>query len=56
MNEKLFEVGKPIPKIWLHMDFDFEDTQKYLGEVLIQDDVELTRLVEKYLKGKNVID
>lgn len=46
----VFQIGKPIPKVWLHMEFDFNDTQKYLGDVVIDDQEELERLNSKYLK------
>lgn len=45
----VFEVGKPIPKVWLHMEFDIADTFKYLGSVVIEDQAEKSRLDEKYL-------
>ena len=43
-----FVVGKPIPKVWLHMEFDRADTKKYLGNVSVPDAVEAVRLFEKY--------
>lgn len=49
----IFEIGKPIPKVWLHCEFDYKDTCKYLGGVVIRDDQELKRLVDKYLFGNN---
>lgn len=49
MNKKIFEIGKPIPKVWLHMEFDFNDTHKYLGGAVIETEEELKRLQEKYL-------
>ena len=49
-EEKIFEVGKAIPKVWLHMEFDFDDTIKYLNDVVISDDDELKRLKKKYLE------
>lgn len=53
MGNPIFEVGKPIPKVWLHCEFNHADTCKYVGGVVIQDDKELNRLVDKYLSGKN---
>lgn len=52
-SEPIFEVGKPIPKIWLHMEFDFEDTFKYVDGEVVADQKELDRLVDKYLNGEN---
>jgi hypothetical protein len=49
----IFEVGKPIPKVWLHMEFDFDDTQKYLNDALIENEEELKRIVDKYAFGCN---
>lgn len=53
MGNPIFEVGKPIPKVWLHCEFDFADTQNYIGGVVIGTEGELNRLVDKYLSGKN---
>jgi hypothetical protein len=43
-----FRVGKPIPKVWLHMELDRGDTEQYLGDVNIPDRAEAVRLYEKY--------
>lgn len=51
----IFEVGKAIPKVWLHMELDFNDTRKYVGGVVIASDAELKRLVDKYLGGSNEV-
>jgi len=48
MRNKLFKIGEPIPSIWLHMEFDFNDTTKYLGGVLVSDQKEADRLEKKY--------
>ncbi|CAA0248105.1 hypothetical protein [Tenacibaculum maritimum] len=48
MSDKLFKVGEPIPSIWLHMEFDFNDTAQYLGGVLVPNQKEATRLEKKY--------
>lgn len=48
---QIFQVGNPIPKAWLHMEFDFADTQKYLGGAVISDKQELKRLTDKYING-----
>ncbi|SDZ96168.1 hypothetical protein SAMN02745729_10187 [Marinobacterium iners DSM 11526] len=53
MSKPIFEVGKPIPKIWLHMEFDFDDTFKYVDGEVVADQTELDRLVDKYLNGEN---
>lgn len=53
MSEKIFEVGKPIPTAWLYMELDVEDKRKYIGGVVIKNDKELNRLVDKYLCGTN---
>lgn len=53
MSNPIFEVGKPIPKTWLHIEFDFNDTFKYLDGEVIPDQKELDRLVNKYLDGEN---
>ena len=47
--KQIFEIGKPIPKVWLHMEFDFADTLKYLDDAVIPNKHELNRLTEKYL-------
>lgn len=55
-NDCIFEIGKPIPTAWMHMELDFIDTQKYLGGVAIKDKEELERLVAKYLQpATNVV-
>ena len=46
---RIFEVGKPVPQVWLHNELDYDDTVKYLGGTIIPDQNELDRLVEKYL-------
>lgn len=53
MGNPIFEVGKPIPKVWLHCELDFADTQKYIGGCIIETEEELNRLVEKYLWNSN---
>ncbi len=45
---RVFKVGKPVPSVWLHMEFDFEDTTKYLGGVKIETQEEADRLENKY--------
>ena len=47
--DKIFEIGKPIPKVWLHMEFDFADTIKYLNGQVIRDKAERNRLIKRYL-------
>lgn len=58
-----FVVGKPIPKIWLHGEFDYFDTKQYLHDAIVPDAKEAVRLYEKYvlneeaskeLRGKNL--
>jgi hypothetical protein len=49
MND-IFIVGQPVPKVWLHMEFDFEDTQQYLNNQIIESQDEADRLYEKYTK------
>lgn len=48
MKDKLFKVGQPIPSVWLHMEFNFNDTTKYLGGVVIPNQEEADRLENKY--------
>ena len=48
MKDKIFKVGQPIPSVWLHMEFDFNDTRKYLGGVVIPNQEEAGRLENKY--------
>ena len=48
MSDKLFKVGEPIPSVWLHMEFDFNDTSRYLGGKLIKTQKEADRLEAKY--------
>ena len=43
-----FQVGKIVPKIWVHMEFDFNDTSKYLGDVKIRNQKEADKLTKKY--------
>jgi hypothetical protein len=45
----VFKVGERPPKVWLHMEFDIYDTNKYLGGGVIADYNEAMRLAEKYL-------
>lgn len=45
----IFQRGNPVPKVWLHMEFDLQDTMKYIGGILIETDEEANRLTEKYL-------
>jgi hypothetical protein len=49
-----FKIGEPIPKTYLHMEFDFVDSLKYLGDKPIPDEIELKRLNEKYLGVTNI--
>jgi len=59
-----FVVGKPIPKVYLHMSFSWADTMKYGGNLKIRYNDEAVRLFEKYalpnksdieeLRGKNL--
>ncbi len=51
MNSRVLKVGKPIPSVWLHMEFDFSDTSKYLGGVLIPNQQEADRLENKYVNN-----
>lgn len=46
---KALELGKPIPKILLHMEFDYGDTIKYAGDKPVESQEELDRLNSKYL-------
>lgn len=48
-DEEIFVVRQPVPKVWLHMEFDFEDTKKYLGDQIIETQEEADRLAKKYL-------
>ena len=43
-----FEVGKPIPKVWLHMELSYADTMLYMGGVVIPTQEEADRLTERY--------
>ena len=43
-----FKVGAPVPKVWLHMEFDRTDTIKYLGDIPVTDHSEAVRLYKKY--------
>lgn len=43
-----FRVGKPVPSVWLHIEFDHDDTMKYLGSALVADAAEAVRLYRKY--------
>jgi hypothetical protein len=52
-SKQIFSVGKPIPKVWLHMEFDLEDTMKYLNNANIETENEVKRLVDKYSFGCN---
>jgi len=52
-GDEIFEIGKPIPKIYLHAEFDFDDTQRYLRGKPIPNKAELERLVNKYLTAGN---
>ncbi|MCK5613377.1 hypothetical protein KAR91_66520 [Candidatus Pacearchaeota archaeon] len=45
----IFQLGKPVPKVWLHMEFNWDDTMKYRNDALIETEDELKRLIEKYL-------
>ena len=49
MNKDYFKIGYPIPKTWLHLEFDFEDSKKYCGGAVIENEKELERLQKKYL-------
>ncbi len=48
MND-IFEIGKPVDKTWLHMEFDLSDTIKYSGDAVVENNEELDRLNKKYL-------
>ena len=44
-----FQVGKEIPTVWVHMEFDFADTAKYFKEGrIIKTQEEANRLTKKY--------
>jgi hypothetical protein len=54
MGERIFDIGKPIPDVYLDEDFDEEDKKKYSNGEVIEDKHELDRLVDKYLfAGRN---
>lgn len=44
----VFKLGEPIPKVWLYMEFDFNDTLNYMGDKVIETEEELDRLTKKY--------
>lgn len=44
----ILKLGETIPSVWLHMEFDFEDTVKYSGGYKIETEEELLRLELKY--------
>ena len=61
-----FVVGQPIPKVYLHVEFNFEDTHRYMNGEVVKDNAEAVRLYEKYglppksyiksLAGKDLAD
>lgn len=48
-NTELFKVGEPVPLVWLHMEFDLNDTKMYFGGKVIPNKAEQSRLIKKYL-------
>lgn len=50
---RIFKIGEPIPKTWLHFEFDIADMKKYSNNAVVSDKAELDRLVGKYLNGIN---
>lgn len=48
-----FAVGKPIPKVWLHLEFSYSDTLKYANDAVVETPAEAVRLYEKYTKPEN---
>lgn len=55
MND-IFIVGMPVDLVWLHMEFDFNDTLKYIGGVIIDNQLEANRLYDKYISKDSVKD
>jgi len=49
MDKDYFKIGEPIPKTWLHLEFNFADTIKYSDDAVIETEEELKRLQDKYL-------
>ena len=59
-----FRIGHPVPKLFLHMDFDLADTFRYMNEAVVTDASEAVRLFRSYglpnakdiaaLRGKNL--
>lgn len=47
-----FVVGKPVPKIWLHGEFDYFDTKQYLHDAIVPTAQEAVRLFAKYVLDK----
>ena len=44
-----FQVGKEIPTVWIHMEFDYYDTSIYMKEDrVIKTQEEADRLTKKY--------
>lgn len=50
-QESPFQLGKEIPTVWIHMEFDFKDSMKYMREDadrVIKTQEEADRLTKKY--------
>lgn len=43
-----FRIGHPVPKVFLHMDFDHADTFRYMNEAVVPDAAEAVRLYWRY--------
>ena len=52
----IFIVGQPIPKVWMHMEFDFIDTVKYINERKIETQEEADDLHTKYIGDGSTIE
>lgn len=45
-----FIVGEAPPPVWVHMEFDWADTLKYVRGAKISDEREARRLTRKYFE------
>jgi hypothetical protein len=51
--QPVFIPGKPVQKVWINMDFDLIDMQKYLNGTPVADQAEADRLQEKYVEEED---
>lgn len=49
IRDNPFKVGEIPPRVWVHFEFDFADTMKYIGNCVVSSNEEAARLYNKYV-------